>query len=229
MKVLIIEDDPQIVEAIRLAFRIRWNEAEVVATARGEKGVEMVKIDKPDIIILDLGLPDINGFEVLKRIRLFSNIPILILTVMADEEDKVKGLEWGADDYVTKPFKQLELLARIRALLRRQVLNDDELPIASGLFHFNPATFQLFNGNEEINLTRTEGLIIKHFMKNCGQVVTHSSLAEVIWGTDYPDVAQSIKVYVCRLREKLETDPIQPRLILTKPGIGYHLAEPDQQ
>jgi two-component system response regulator VicR len=226
MKVLIIEDDSQIVEAIKLAFRIRWSEAEVLATAQGEKGVDLTKTEKPDIIILDLGLPDISGFEVLKRIRQFSNIPLLILTVMADESDKVRGLGWGTDDYVTKPFKQLELLARVRALLRRQSTSD-EAPIISGVLRFKPDTFQFFNGNNEIILTRTEGNIIKHLMKNYGQVVTHASLAEAIWGTDYPDAAQSLKVYIRRVREKLEDDPSQPRLILTKAGIGYYLARTD--
>jgi two-component system KDP operon response regulator KdpE len=225
MKVLIIEDDSQIVEAINLLFQIRWPEATVVATAKGEKGIEMVEGEKPDVIILDLGLPDISGFEVLKRIRLFSNVPILILTVMADESDKVKGLDWGADDYVTKPFKQLELLARVKALLRRQAPIHEEGPIVCGHFRFNPTTFQFHNGNSEVNLTRTEGVIIQHLMRTPGQVATHSSLAEVIWGIDYPDAANSLKVYIRRLREKLETDPSQPQLILTKPGIGYFLAK----
>ena len=226
MKVLIIEDDPQIVEAIKLAFKIRWAEAEVISTAQGEKGIEATRTNRPDIIILDLGLPDISGFEVLKRIRQFSNVPILILTVMADESDKVRGLEWGADDYVTKPFKQLELLARVRALLRRQAPSD-EGPIIRGKLCFKPKTFQFFIGANEINLTRTEGIIIKHLMKNCGQVVTHASLAEAIWGTDYPDSAQSLKVYIRRVREKLEDDPSQPHLILTKAGIGYYLVKTD--
>jgi len=225
MKVLIIEDDPQIVEAINLAFQIRWPEARVTTTARGEKGTEMVETEKPDVVILDLGLPDISGFEVLKRIRLFSNVPILILTVMAEETDKVKGLEWGADDYVTKPFKQLELLARIKALLRRQSPRDEEEPIVCGQLTFNPSTYQMHNGTREINLTRTEGLIIQHLMRNVGHVVTHASLAEAVWGTDYPDAAQSLKVYIRRLREKLEADPSQPQMILTKAGIGYSLAK----
>jgi two-component system, OmpR family, response regulator VicR len=224
MKVLIIEDDSQIVEAINLAFQIRWPEAQVITTARGERGIEIVEIEKPDVVILDLGLPDTSGFEVLKRIRLFSGVPILILTVMADETDKVKGLEWGADDYVTKPFKQLELLARIKALLRRQSSRNDEQPIVCGLLTFNPATCQLQNDGREINLTRTEGLIFQHLMRNVGRVVTHTSLAEAVWGTDYPDAAQSLKVYVRRLREKLEKDPGEPRMILTKAGIGYSLA-----
>jgi two-component system, OmpR family, response regulator VicR len=225
VKVLIIEDDPQIVEAINLAFQIRWPEAKVVTTAHGEKGIDMVEMENPDVVILDLGLPDISGFDALKRIRLFSNVPILILTVMSDESDKVKGLEWGADDYVTKPFKQLELLARIKALLRRQTPRDEEQPIVCGALTFHPTTYQLYEGEKEINLTRTEGLIVQHLMRNVGHVVTHTSLAEAVWGTDYPDAAQSLKVYIRRLREKLEVNPSQPQKILTKAGIGYSLAK----
>jgi two-component system KDP operon response regulator KdpE len=144
---------------------------------------------------------------------------------MADESDKVKGLEWGADDYVTKPFKQLELLARVKALLRRQAPIHEGEPIVCGPLRFNPITFQFHNGSGEVNLTRTEGVIIQHLMRTPGQIATHSSLAEVIWGIDYPDAANSLKVYIRRLREKLEADPSQPQLILTKPGIGYFLAK----
>ena len=126
MKVLIVEDDKEIVDAITLAFQIRWPEAKVVSTRLGRKGVELVESENPDIVILDLGLPDISGFEVLNQTRLFSHVPIIILTVRADEADVVKGLEWGADDYILKPFRQLELLARVKALIRRQTPSEEE-------------------------------------------------------------------------------------------------------
>ena len=119
MKVLVIEDDKEIVDAISLAFQIRWPEAKVISTRLGQKGVELVESESPDIVILDLGLPDIAGFEVLRQIRLFSAVPTIILTVRAEEADVVKGLEWGADDYITKPFRQLELLARVKSMIRR--------------------------------------------------------------------------------------------------------------
>ncbi len=223
MKVLIIEDDPQIIEAVSLAFQIRWPEAELVSAQQGEKGVEMAETEKPDVIILDLGLPDINGYEVLKRIRLFSDVPILILTVRSEEADIIKGLEWGADDYMTKPFRQLELLARVKALIRRRNPLTEQTTLVCGQLRFNPAALQLYCGAKEINVTRTEGLILQHLMKNAGHVVSHSSLGEAIWGSDCPDASQSLKVYIRRLREKLEADPSQPQLILTKPGLGYLL------
>jgi two-component system, OmpR family, response regulator VicR len=226
MKILIIEDDQQIVEAITLAFQIRWPEAKLVSSQQGEKGIELVENEKPDIVILDLGLPDINGYDVLKQIRLFSDIPILILTARTEESDIVKGLEWGADDYMIKPFRQLELLSRIKALTRRKSNTDTDSPLSIGPLNFNPITGQLIFNQKEISLTPTEGRILHHLMRNAGQVVTHSSLADAVWGEDYPGAVDSLKVYIRRLREKLEIEPQQPQLIITKAGIGYLMIKP---
>jgi len=225
VKVLIIEDDREIVESISLAFQIRWPGAKVVSTHLGEKGVDLVQSEAPDVIILDVGLPDTSGFEVLKQIRLFSTVPVIVLTVRAGEADMVKGLEWGADDYVVKPFRQLELLARVKALMRRQVPGRRE-PLVCGSLCFDPSKRQIVYGEKEITLTATESHIIHHLMSNSGHVVTHSSLAEAVWGEDYPGSADSLKVHIRRLRQKLELDPGQPRLILTRPGIGYSLEKP---
>ncbi len=227
MKVLIIEDDHEIVEVISIAFDIRWSGVKIVSTHLGEKGVGLVESENPDIVILDLGLPDVGGFDVLKEIRAFSEVPILILTVRGEEADVVKGLEWGADDYMVKPFRQLELLSRIKALTRRASPSGSETPLVCGELSFDPSTRQLSYGQREINLTRTEGIILHSLMRNAGQVVTHSTLAEAVWGEDYPDATSALKVHVLRLRQKLEVDSSQPKLILTKAGIGYLLAKPD--
>ena len=147
MKVLVIEDDREIIEAISLAFQIRWPEAQVVSTRLGEKGVEQVETESPDIVILDLGLPDINGFEVLRQIRRFSQVPTIILTVRAEEVDIVKGLEWGADDYIVKPFRQLEFLSRVKALIRRKSTTEEE-QLVSGPLRLDSTTGQLrYNRN----------------------------------------------------------------------------------
>jgi len=225
MKVLAVEDDPQIVEAISLTLQISWPEVKMISTHLGREGVYLVESEAPDLVVLDLGLPDMSGFEVLKQIRRFSNLPVLILTVRTEEADIVKGLEWGADDYLVKPFRQLELLARIRALLRRRNAGGEELPIVCGTLSFDPETRQLTQGNKEISLTRTQALILCHLMKNAGRVVTHSSLAEAAWGTDYSGAAQSLRVHVSRLRQKIEADPNHPRLILSVPGVGYSLVK----
>ena len=226
MKVLVIEDDKEIVDAISLAFQIRWPEAKVISTRLGQKGVELVESESPNIVILDLGLPDITGFEVLRQIRRFSAVPTIILTVRAEEADVVKGLEWGADDYITKPFRQLELLARVKSMIRRHSPSE-ETALVFGKLRLDNETGQLHMGEKEIALTVTENNILGFMMKNEGRVVTHSNLAEAVWGDDYPGATDSLKVHIRRLREKIEEDPGKPRIILTKTGIGYFLAKPE--
>ena len=225
MKILIIEDEPEIVEVLTVTFEIRWPEAKVVPSNMGEKGVELVESENPDIVILDLGLPDISGFDVLKRIRAFSNVPVLILTVRGEEADIVRGLEGGADDYMVKPFRQLELMSRIQALTRRAGPSIKEQPLVYGQLRFDPVTRQLFNGGTEISITRTEASIIEHLMGKNGEIVTHSELAEAVWGSDYPDSVDSLRVYIRRLRQKIERDPDNPQIILTRSGVGYLLAK----
>jgi len=229
MKVLIIEDNPEISAAIGVTVQIRWSEAKVVTTHLGERGVEMVDIEKPDLVILDIGLPDISGYETLKRIRLFSVVPVLILTVRSDEDDVVKALELGADDYMVKPFRKLELLSRVQALLRRYTTFQEQGAevLTCGSLTLDPNTGRLMCKETEIKLTNTERRILQHLMRNWGHVVTYTSLAEAVWGSDYPDATNSLKVYVRRLREKVEEDPSEPKLVLTTAGIGYSLAKPE--
>ena len=154
MNILLIEDDPGIIEAVSIILDMRWPEAKLITTNFGEQGLELAESENPAMIILDLGLPDISGFEVLKNIRLFSKAPVLILTVRSEETDIVKALEWGADDYVIKPFRQLELLSRLRALLRRSAPGNDGTHFSSGPFRFYPDNRQLLRGDKEINLIR---------------------------------------------------------------------------
>jgi len=226
MKVLLVEDDREIVDAISLAFQIRWPEAEIISTRLGEKGVDMVESESPDLVILDLGLPDISGFEVLRQVRLFSSVPTIILTVRSEEAAVVKGLEWGADDYIVKPFRQLELLARVKSLIRRKGPLDEE-SLSYGQLELDVTSGTINYLGKEINLTVTESHILSHLMKNAGHAVTHLSLAEAVWGEDYPGATDSLKVHIRRLREKIEVDPGHPQLILTKTGVGYMLAKPE--
>ncbi len=228
LKVLIIEDDREILELLSVCFELNWPDVTIVETDLGKKGIELVKSEKPGIVILDLGLPDTNGFDVLKEIRSFSDVPLLILTIQGEEEDVVKGLEWGADDYMVKPFRNYEFLSRVRAITRRtpEVTGIEMITVSS--FRYNPVTRQLFQGDEGIPLTPTESTILYLLMKNAGQVVNYNSLAEAIWGNDYPDAVDSLRVYIRRLREKLESDPDNPSLILNKTRIGYMMVKPDQ-
>jgi len=227
VKALIIEDDPEIVDSVFLALHIHWPDAQLVSTHLGRKGIEMAETEEPDIIILDLGLPDISGFDVLKHARLFSSVPIIILTVKAEEANIARGLEWGADDYIVKPCGHLELLARVKARLRERTDTRHDSPLSFGSLRFDPATRQLTNGKGDIKLTAIEGHIIHHLMRNAGRVSTYSSLAEFVWGDDYPGSMDSLRVHIRRLREKIESDPSHPLLILTNPGVGYVLARGD--
>ena len=227
MDVLLVEDDENIVETISLALRMRWPEAKLASTHLGKKALQLVESGAPDVVILDLGLPDISGFEVLQRIRQVSSIPVIILTVKSDEADIVKGLEWGADDYMVKPFRQLELLARLRTLTRRQSLSGTTTPLTYGPLRFYPSTRELFYGDKEISVTSTEAQILHHLMINSGHVVTHPKLVEAVWGEDYEGATNSLRVHIRRLREKIEADPSHPKLIRTKPGVGYSLVKPD--
>lgn len=225
-KVLIIEDDLEIIDSISLGFQMDWPEAKLISARLGEDGIDMVETEDPEVVILDLGLPDISGFEVLRRIRLFSAVPVIVLTVKSGEADITRGLEWGADDYLTKPFRQKELLARLKVQLRRQTSPDEEAPIVCGSLRLDPSTYQLTYGSREISLTIIEGRIMQHLMRNAGHVATHARLAEAVWGEDYPGALDSLRVYIRYLREKLEANPSSPKLILTKPGIGYLLTKP---
>jgi len=223
-KVLIIEDDPEIVSFVKVAFEIRWPEAELISTSLGEEGLDLVETENPDLVILDVGLPDMDGFDVLRGIRLFSSVPVVVLTVKSDEADMVRGLEWGADDYVVKPFRQLELLARLKVQLRRRDPADEEAPVVCGALRLDPTTFQLTYGGRDIGLTLVEGRIMQYLMQNVGNIVTHSRLAEAVWGEDHPGALDSLRVYIRHLREKIEEDSSSPKLILTKVGVGYMLS-----
>jgi two-component system response regulator VicR len=222
MKILIIEDSLPVVETISIALEVRWPEAKIISTHLGERGIALTKTESPDVIILDLGLPDISGFDVLKQIRLFSTMPVLILTASSDEANVVKGLEWGADDYVVKPFKQMELLARIQGIIRRHQ-PQSETPLTCGHLRFDPVSIRLTSGLKEIKISRTEGIILGQLIRNAGTEVSYTKLAEAMWGADFPEARDSVKVHIRHLREKLERDPANPTLIVTKPGVGYLL------
>ena len=223
MKILIIEDQPTIVEIVALAIQIRWPEATVITTQLGAKGIELIEAEVPDIVILDLGLPDIDGLEVLKQVRLFSEVPIIILTVRDEEQDIVKGLEWGADEYIVKPFRQLELIARINALLRKKNVPTGEASLVYGPLRLDLSRSRLFTDGKEINLTNTESLILYHLMKYAEKVVTLSELTEILWGVDFPNATDAIRVYIRRLRIKIEIDPSKPQFLHTRTGQGYTL------
>jgi len=224
LKVLIIEDTPDIIESISLCFELRWPGTKVVATPSGNEGVALTKTESPDVIILDLGLPDVDGLDVLKDIRAFSNVPTIIVTVRSDEMDRIRGLELGADDYITKPFSHMELLARIKAVLRRTLIPEikaGEKSFYSPRLNIDFVKRTMIVDGQQVRLTPTEYSLLHYLVLNEGVVLTHRALLEKVWGEDYTDSPEYLKVYIQRLRNKLEKDVGDPQFLLSERGVGY--------
>ncbi|MFO8009539.1 MAG: response regulator transcription factor [Dehalococcoidia bacterium] len=228
MKVAIIEDDPEIVEAVSLCFDLRWPDVKVASASEGGEGLNLIEREEPDIVIVDIGLPDIDGFEVCRRVRFFSDVPLIILTAKDQEFDKVKGLELGADDYITKPFSHVELLARVKAVLRRAAVSHieaDQGHLQLGRLRVDFHTREVWVEDEKVRLTPTEYSLLKLMAKNAGRVMTHQMLLEGVWGPEYIDSTDYLKVYVQRLRTKLRDNHQQPEMILSERGVGYRLVK----
>jgi two-component system, OmpR family, KDP operon response regulator KdpE len=224
VKLLVIEDAPDVIEAIRLGFSLQWREVEVLGATTGTAGVDLVEREAPDLVLLDIGLPDIDGFEVLRQVRAFSDVPIIVLTARDDTFDKVKGLELGADDYVTKPFNHLELLARVRAVLRRLDLPAPRQRVPSfrsGDLEVDFEAQEVRLEGRRLDLTPTEYKLLYHLVRNAGRVMPRGTLLAKVWGREYVDEVDYLRVYVRRLREKLGDDSEHPRYIGTERGLGY--------
>jgi DNA-binding response OmpR family regulator len=224
MKVLMIEDDADIIDFMKTALQIGWPEAVLISATNGTRGIEMAEMESPAIILLDLGLPDVNGFDVLKKVRSFSDVPIIITTVSGEENFVVKGLALGANDYITKPLRPLEMIARMKALTKRDKLYDD-LSVECGDMHFGVSLHELHKSDRIISLTTTEGQIMCALMRNAGKLMSYASLAKAVWGEYYPGVEDSMKSHICHLRQKIEDEANHPRYILNVSGIGYMFAK----
>lgn len=224
MKILVIDDDRDVVEAISLAFGLQWSEVLVIPACSGKEAQTAFNSENPDAVLLDIGLPDSDGFEVLRWIRERSDVPVLMISARDEEMGKVRGLELGADDYITKPFGYLELSARIKAVMRRA----QALPPMSGGGKFesgdlviNYATHQVFLKGKSVKLTPIEYKLLYQLTRNAGQVLLHDHLLTKIWGPEYLGELDYLRIYVRRLREKLESNPQVPVQILTERGLGY--------
>jgi two-component system, OmpR family, response regulator VicR len=229
MKVLVIEDDPGIIEVVSLCFQLRWTGTTVVSASSGHKGVELVEAESPDVVILDIGLPDIDGYQVLKEIRRFSDVPVLMLTVRGEDTDIAKGLELGADDYITKPFSHIELIARVQAVLRRaqgMAVTDEERPFVAGKLSVDFGRNEVLLSGHPIKLTSTERKLLYHLIRNEGRILSHESLLAKVWGDNYVDARDLLRVHIQHLRQKLEDNAENPVIIVTEHGIGYKFIRP---
>jgi two-component system KDP operon response regulator KdpE len=226
VKVLVVDDEPQIRRALRTSLEA--HDYEVVTVGTGEEGVVGVADLAPDLLLLDLGLPDVDGTEVIRRVRAFSEVPIIVLSVREAQTDKVAALDAGADDYVTKPFAMEELLARARAALRRAQPDEPTQPILRfGSLEIDLARRLVTREGEAVHLTPTEYALLEALVTNPGKLLTHQWLLRRVWGQGYGTETTYLRTYVRMLRKKLGDDASSPALIITEPGVGYRwVAEP---
>ncbi len=228
MKILLVDDDPAILDAVSIGFRFQWQDSTVITAPDGEQGLLAFYEHDPDVVVLDVTMPQKNGFDVLREIRRVSDVPVLMLTSRGDETDQVRGLEQGADDYVVKPFSHLALMARIKAVLRRAELpapvrTMPDFEAGELAVHFDSQ--QVSVRGEPVRLTPLEYKLLYHFVRNPGRLLPHRLLLDRVWGEDtYPN-PDYIKVFVSRLRSKLER-PGGPRYIETERGAGYRFVRP---
>ncbi|MGB2828690.1 MAG: response regulator transcription factor [Dehalococcoidales bacterium] len=226
MNALIIEDDANVVEAVTLCLQLRWPEVDISVAVEGIEGIKMSKLVPFDITILDINLPDIGGFEVLKQVRSFSSMPIIILTVRGEEDDQARGLEMGADDYVIKPFRPRDLIARVNAVLRRSRISMEvtELPsLTRGNFTLNLGNNNFRIGEDTVKLTPTESKLLYALMKNAGTTLSNNEILQEVWGKESVN-PEILRTHIRRLRDKIKDKP--PSIILNQRGIGYRFVSP---
>ena len=228
ISILLVDDDPQLIRLVRANLESAGYR--VLAAMDSHSALELVEKETLDLIILDIMLPEIEGYELCQRIREFASTPIIMLTAKVEDVDKVKGLKSGADDYITKPFNVQELLARIEAVLRRTKFSEEvKTPPAftCGDICVNFAQRRVTVRGQEVALTLTEYKLLSQLVSNVGRVMLHRELLTRVWGAEYQDELEYLRAYIRHLRQKIEDDPHQPKYILSKPGIGYIFIRPD--
>lgn len=225
--VLAIDDEEGILSFLRV--RLRLEGYKVLTASNGELGLQLVEANNPDLILLDLQMPEIDGFQVLQRLRGFSTVPVILLTVKEEDVHKIRGLELGADDYVTKPFNPDELCLRIKAILRRARPAQGREQIGHyrrGRVTVDFAARKVSVGDKDLRLSRTEWSLLEELARHAGRILTHEQILTRVWGPEYRDDLEYLRVWVSRLRHKLEEDPNNPELILTLPRVGYTMTPP---
>jgi two-component system KDP operon response regulator KdpE len=226
-RILVIDDEPQILRALRTILTAKH--FQIATAARGEEGLALAAAQPPDLVILDLSLPDLDGIEVCARLREWTQVPIIVLSVRDGERDKVAALDRGADDYLTKPFGIEELLARVRVALRHaaQAQGARRRTVRAGAVTIDLAERRVSRDGEELKLTATEHKLLAYLASHAGRVLTHHAILSAVWGPEDADHVEYLRVYIRQLRLKIESDPDQPQYILTEPGVGYRMVLDD--
>jgi two-component system, OmpR family, KDP operon response regulator KdpE len=224
-RILVVDDEPGIVRALGINLKALGYEIE--AAASGEEALRKAADHRPDAVILDLGLPGIDGIDVIRGLRVWTNVPIIVLSVREAEREKIAALDAGADDYVTKPFGMGELLARLRAALRREVDEEAELPIVETAdFTIDLAVKRVMKAGTEVKLTPTEWGVVEVLVRHRGKLVSQTQLLKEVWGPQYGEETNYLRVFIAQVRRKLEPQPSNPRYFLTEPGMGYRFQVP---
>jgi two-component system KDP operon response regulator KdpE len=223
-RILVVDDEAQIRRALAVNLRARGYEVELAAT--GEEALQTAAAHHPDVVLLDLGLPGIDGTEVVRGLRGWSSVPIIVLSVRDTERDKVAALDAGADDYVTKPFGMDELLARLRAALRRHQPAPEAAVVVTPDFTIDLSAARVTKDDDEIHLTPTEWGLVENLVRNPGRLLTQRFLLQQVWGPQYERETNYLRVYMAQVRRKLEPDPSRPRYFITEPGMGYRFEPP---
>ena len=230
MKVLIIEDNNQVVRDVSFCLQVRYPEVVVVSVGEERKGLEMIETESPDLVMVDSSLPNVDVLDLVSEIREFSDVPLIILFEAATDMDKARGLEMGADEYINKPFSPIELLARVKALLRRTQgfgFKPERFISIGGELTINNETHEvLLSAGKRVKLTPIEYHLLLELVRNNGRVLTHSNLVEKVWGSEEICDHSYVKKYIYRLRSKLENDAGKPQMLLTERGIGYKFVRP---
>ncbi|MBI4496566.1 MAG: response regulator transcription factor [Chloroflexi bacterium] len=225
MHIIVVEDDHDMAEAIQFTVQFHWPGSRVEEVGDGQQALEVLDAAAPDLVLLDLGLPQRDGFEVLREVRKTTQVPVIIITARGEELDKVRGLELGADDYITKPFSHLELLARIKAVLRRAEQVPTGLDVGQGYrdphLEIDLARRMVQVAGQAVSLSPTEFNLLSYLVRNAGRIVPHALLLARVWGPEYEAETDYLRVYIRRLREKIERDPDRPTYLLTERGVGY--------
>ncbi|MEW6033388.1 MAG: response regulator transcription factor [Chloroflexota bacterium] len=225
-KVLVVDDEPKIRMLIRANLEARGYEVHLAQD--GVEGVEMAARILPDVTIMDVNMPRMDGIEACRRIREWTDAPIIVLSVREDEKDKVKALDYGADDYVTKPFSIEELLARVRVALRHYTSPTAMTPVfTAGELEVDLSKREVRLGGWVVKLTRTEYELLAYLVTHCGKVLTHRELLQNVWGPEYGDESEYLRVFIGQLRRKIEQEPSNPKLIITEPRVGYRFVKPE--